>query len=240
LDLPSFLPIAAILFFAILTQSITGFGLALIAMPLLITILDPITAGALMALVGLPLQFIILRRYRHALQFHAVWRTMIGAAIGVPIGIIALTRLDESIILTGLGIILVSYALYSLARLKLPTIERQSWGVGFGIVSGMLSGAFNTGGPPLAIYGACRQWQPDVFKANMQLLLMFNSLMVAGAHLLSGHMTPTVWGYFALVAIPLLLIATTLGFKISTRVDERLFRDLILVLLLLIGVRLLL
>ncbi|MCK6578611.1 MAG: sulfite exporter TauE/SafE family protein [Anaerolineae bacterium] len=233
-----YVSIALVIFAAILIQSIAGFGVALVAMPFLTSLIAPVEASTLMAITAVPLQIIILRRYWHALEARSLWRLILGAVVGIPVGVLAIARLDEQIILFILGIVLVVYSLYSMARFRLPPVESPRWGYLFGLASGLLSGAFNTGGPPLVVYGTAREWRPDVFRANLQMLLMVNSTVVIIAHLIAGHMTEAVLSYYV-VTLPVVFIGTALGFRISSRVNESVFRRIVLVLLLLIGIRLL-
>jgi hypothetical protein len=230
--------VVIIVFFAILTQAITGSGLALVAMPLLVEILDPLTAASLVALMALTTQAIMLLRYRRNVQFRSLWRLMLGSALGIPFGIYALATVDERVILIILGLILVSYAIYSLITPHLPQIRDPRWGFGFGFISGVLGGAYNTGGPPVVIYGTTQRWPPQEYKGNMQVLLMVNSTLVVIAHFTAGHYTPAVWQAYAL-AIPVIIVAALVGFRLDKVIDPALFRRIVLVVLLLIGIRML-
>jgi uncharacterized protein len=233
------LVIAVIVYFAIFTQAISGFGLALISMPLLVEILDPVSAATVVALMALTTQVVMLAKYRRELRFGALWRLMLGSVAGIPLGVLALAYLDEKLILTVLGVILIVYALYSLISPRLPVITNLSWGYGFGFFSGILGGAYNTGGPPFVIYGMCQCWEPTEFKANLQGLLMVNSSMVVVAHLFAGHYTPLVLQNYA-VAFPMILLGAGTGFWLDKYINEALFHKIVLVLLLVIGLRMLL
>lgn len=235
----NFALVGFIVFIGIFTQSMIGFGVALISMPLLIRILEPSDAATLVALFSLPLQVLIIWRYRRSLEIRPFWRVIVGSVIGIPLGVALLSYLDRQIILTALGVLLIGYALYSLLNLRLPEIRQPGWGFGVGLASGVLSGAYNTGGPPMVIYGTCLRWESAKFKANMQAMLMVNSLIVISAHVLAGHVTTVVLKNLA-VALPIVLIGTACGFWASRYVNERAFKKAVLILLLLIGVRLLL
>ena len=91
-------------------------------------------------------------------------------------------QLDARIVLSALGIFLIVYALYNLFNLRLPRIRQPKWDFSFGLASGMLSGAYNTGGPPLVIYGTSLGWSSEEFKANLQALFMLNSFLVIILH----------------------------------------------------------
>src|SRR5690606_15030327 len=109
----------------------------------------------------------------------------------------------------------------------------------FGFASGILGGAYNTAGPPLVIYGASLGWTSQQFKANMQVLFFISNLLVIIIHVLAGHVTRLVVENL-LVALPIVIFGSAIGFWCSQRVNEALFRKLVLIALLLLGVRLLL
>ncbi len=230
--------VAIIVFLAILTQAVAGSGLALIAMPLLVDILDPITAASLVALMAITTQLIMLVRYRQSLQARGLWRLMVGSLLGIPIGIYALSQLDKQIILTTLGLVLITYVAISFFTLPLPPFKHSCWGCGFGFLSGMLGGAYNTGGPPFVIYGLSQKWEPQRFKANLQLLLMVNSFSVVIAHFVAGHYTNEVLQNY-LLALPMILLGALTGFWIDRYINPVVFRRIVLVVLLVIGVRML-
>lgn len=208
-------------------------------MPPLIQILDPVSAAALVALFVFPLQMIIMWRYRHALNIRPFWRVLVGIIIGTPVGVLLLERLDERVILSALGVLLIAYALYSLLRPRLPEIHHPAWAYGCGLAAGMLGGAYNTGGPPVVIYGTSLGWDSEQFKANLQALFLINSVLVIGAHVAAGHVTALVFENL-LVALPVTVFGTLVGFWLSRRINEAAFRKAVLLLLLAVGVRLLL
>jgi len=232
------LSIALVVFAAVFIQAISGSGLALVAMPLLIGMMSPIEAATLVSLMAITVQMIMLSRYFRSLTARSLWRLIVGALIGIPIGILALSRLDEQIILTTLGVFLVSYSLYSLFAPKIPEIKGKAWGFVFGLISGLLHGAYNTGGPPYVIYGVSQRWSPPQFKSNLQVLLMVNSTSVVIAHLMAGHITSAVLQNYA-VAVPVILTGAFTGFFLDRFINEAWFRRIVLVVLLLIGINML-
>ncbi len=238
-DLTLYLLIAGVSFLGIVVQSVLGFGVSLITMPLLIQILDPVTATTYVALLTMPLQLVIVWHYRQALHIRPFWRVIVSSIIGAPLGVLLIAVLDRRFVLGALGIFLIAYALYSLRRLHLPEIRRPAWGYAFGFISGALSGAYNAAGPPLVVYGTSLGWEPEQFKANLQALFIIDSVMVISSHLIAGHVDTFVFEN-ALVALPVILIGSAVGFWLSRRVNEAAFRTGVLVLLLVVGVRLLL
>jgi uncharacterized protein len=233
--MPTSLTVFLILFAAVFTQSVTGFGSALIAMGFLSTVLGLKIAAPLFALVGILLELALLIYYRHAFVFRSVWRLILTSLLGVPIGLMALDLLPERVTLIVLGLVLTGYAIYALFNFQLPELHRPAWAFVLGFISGILGGAYNTAGPPVIVYGNYRRWPPAEFKANLQGFFLVGSLSVAVGHAISGNYTSIVWQNFW-VSIP----AVTLGILAGTRFDQfinpALFRKVVLWGLILIGV----
>ena len=226
-----------IVFFAVFTQSLTGFGSGLIAMALLPELLGIQVAAPLVALLCGTLELVLLVRYRSAIKFKSVWRLIIASIVGVPLGIYAVARLDENIILAGLGIVLAGYALYALLNLKLPELKQNAWAYFAGFVGGILGGAYNTNGPPVIIYGSCRKWEPAEFKGNLQGFFIINSIMIIVSHAVSRHFTTQVWQDYLLI-LPVLALGVLVGVRMDRYLNPLVFRKIVLVLLFVMGLRL--
>ena len=224
----------AIVFFAVFTQSVTGFGLALVSMPLLTAILGIQTAAPLVALFALVAEAILLITYRTHLDLRVVWRLAIASVLGVPLGVWALQTVPEEIVLTILGLVVAGYALYALLDFRLPEIKHRVWAYGAGFLAGILGGAYNTSGPPVIIYGHCRAWSPAEFKSNLQGFFALNSIVILVTHFLAGNYTSQVW-QSVLVALPAVVLSIAAGVQLSKRIDATAFRRLVLLLLLLLG-----
>lgn len=229
--------VTLIVFFAIFVQSASGFGLALVSMPLLVSVIGVKTATPLVALIGITAEIFLLRRYWAALNFTAVKRLSIASILGIPLGVYVLRTVDGRIVTTILGVIVTSYALYALFAPRLPQLRQSGWAYGFGFLGGVLSGAYNTSGPPVIIYGTCRGWAPDTFKGNLQAYFFLNSLFTLTAHTVSGNFTAVVWQNFWW-ALPGIGLGLVLGKLVDGRIPPEKFRQGVLILLILLGIRL--
>ena len=229
--------VTAIIFLAVFVQSSVGFGFALVSMPLLVSLLGIQTSAPLVALLAAVSEVFILIRYWRALNLRVVSQLIIASVIAIPLGVLALRELDAAIVTTALGVILVGYALYALISPQLPQLSGRGWAFGFGFVAGLLSGAYNTPGPPVIIFGNCRGWPPNEFKGNLQGFFLVNSSVVVVVHILSGNYTSDVWTNF-LLAVPGLAIGLIAGFLLSKRINPELFRKIVLILLIILGIRL--
>jgi uncharacterized membrane protein YfcA len=232
-----FLLIFVVVFFSAFTQSLTGFGVALISMPILSAALGVQTAAPLVAVFALATEIVLVVYYRSALDLRVVWKLVVASIVGVPVGVLALRVVDEQVVLALLGLIVGGYALYALLNLRLPSIEGAGWAYGAGFLSGMLGGAYNTTGPPVIVYGDCRRWSPAAFKANLQGFFVLTSIVILASHLAAGNITPPVLQGL-LAALPALGLGIVTGLGLSSRLNSSTFRKIVLWFLLVLGLSL--
>lgn len=232
-----YLLIGGILFLSAFTQGLSGFGVALVSMALLPSLIGIKESIALVALVAFVVDFGVLLRYWRSLQFGKVFPLILASLIGVPVGIFLLRRADEGLALAILGIILAGYALYALSGLRLPELKGKAWAYSAGFIGGLLGGAYNTPGPPIIMYASCKKWTPDVFKGNLQTFFLQNSIIVLVGHWISGSFTADILSLFWR-GLPWLLAGIFTGLAMDRWVNPELFRKIVLVLLVVMGVRL--
>ena len=236
MDLTTFL-VGLTVFLAVFTQCLSGFGVALVAMALLPSMIGIHVATPLVAVIALVLEIILVYRYRQSLEVHAIWRIVLAALLGTPLGVYLLSNVNENISLTVLGIVITGYAVYALLGLKMPRLDGSAWAYLAGWFGGLLGGAYNTSGPPVILYADCRRWPPDVFKSNLQGYFLISSVAVVASHILNGNLTPQVWNIFWWT-IPFILVGLVAGLGLGRWLNPVIFRRLVLVLLIVMGIRL--
>ncbi|MBC8356525.1 MAG: sulfite exporter TauE/SafE family protein [Planctomycetes bacterium] len=234
MDLEIFVTVA-ILFAACLTRSAFGFGEALVAMPLLSMVVGIKDAAAMVAMTSIFNAVAILLTTRwEKIEWSAAGYMLIGTFVGVPIGVYVLVSVPESAVKLVLAVLLISFAVYSLCRPRMPKLESNVPGIGFGLVAGVLGGAYNTIGPPMVIFGTLRQWSAQRFRITLQTVFLPTSLLVAGFHSANKLWTPLVVKSF-LFAIPFLVLAAYIGREVNKRIEGARFSRYIFYLLLVIG-----
>lgn len=227
------------LFLGAFTQSMTGFGSALVAMAILPSLLGLPIAAPLVAVTGLALETMLTLRYRQALRVDAIWKVLVASLAAAPIGVSLLRYVDERLALFVLGLLLVAYALYALSGLRLPDLAHPAWAWVTGLLSGLLGGAYNTAGPPIVVYGNCRGWDAAQFKSNLSGFFVINSLFVTASHFFGGSFTPEVTRT-VLLCLPATVLGFLLGQSMDRWLDPERFRKIVLVLLVVLGLRLML
>src|SRR5437867_3162069 len=86
----------AIVVVAAAVQGVTGFGFALVAMPLLQLVIDPHAAVVGCGLAALPLMVGVAVRERRHVRWTAITPLLVAAAVGLPFGLLLLRGLDAT------------------------------------------------------------------------------------------------------------------------------------------------
>ena len=137
------------------------------------------------------------------------------------------------------GLALVLYSVYGLARPKLPIVNGGGVLDGaVGVVSGFLGGSTGLAGIPVIVWGILRGWSKDEQRAIFQPVAVAIFLMTLGWFGASGLVTRDTLRLF-LIGLPAVLLGMWLGFRLYGKLDDAVFRTIALVLLLISGLTLL-
>jgi uncharacterized protein len=233
----STIQVLAVLFLATFIRSALGFGEALIAVPLLALTLPVQVAAPLAVLVSITVAVVVvIQDWRNVHLRSAGW-LVLSTLFGIPLGLLLLKTVPESIVKTVLGVFIIAFAIYSLTGRK-PQLSNDRLAPFFGFTAGILGGAYGMNGPPLVIYGVLRRWTPLQFRATLQGYFLVASVVGMAGYALTGLWTRSVSRYF-LLSFPLALVAIFLGRAVHGRLNSAHFLICVNVGLALIGVILL-
>ena len=216
-------------------QGLTGFGSALVAIPLLSLLMDVKTAVPLCTLNGMIITMYLGWRLRNHLHWHRIWPLLLGSLPGVLAGVTLLKKVDSAAIRTGIGLLLISYSVFNLLVRPRPVNPGRSWAILAGFLTGAIGAAFSAGGPPVIIYTSMTSWKKDVIKATLSGFFVLNGVVTVTVHAASGITTRTVLGYFA-VAAPCVLAGTILGSQVYGRIRRDTYIRLIYCFLIAMGI----
>jgi uncharacterized protein len=216
--------LAAIAFLGALVFGITGFGAALVTIPLATHFVPLQFALALFALSDLAMALRIgLENPKSALR--AEWIRLVPMILlGTAVGVTLLVNLPRQAATAALGVFVTLFALYSLARPHAKSAISSRWAWLAGFAGGITSAVFGAGGPPYAIYLSQRGLTKEQFRATMGLATLTSiSLRVIAFLLIGLLLEPAVW-WTAIAVIP----AALAGIAVARRVYFRISRDALL------------
>ncbi|MFK7827202.1 MAG: sulfite exporter TauE/SafE family protein [Oligoflexales bacterium] len=203
--------VSAVVGFATLVQSCTGFGFALISVPFLSLFLDlkivvPI-AVFYAFLLSAPLSFMM----RKDINKKAVLYLTLGSLPGIFVGIEFLKNAKPEFLLVFMGCILFLYCTYELLKKKETFISFNFfWTMIFGLFSGILGSSVGESGPPIVVYTSCQNWTNDQIKSTM---LCFFSIQMAGVILMyfADGMYQEKIGQLIITSMPAFLVGGAIG-----------------------------
>jgi uncharacterized protein len=226
--------ISIIFLLAGFVQGMTGFGSALVAMPLLSLCIDVKSAVPLCTLNSLIITTFLAWRLKKHLDLRRILPLCVAAVPGIFVGITLLKKVDSATLSIGLGALLIAYSGYSLlAKSRYRTLH-PGWSYLAGFLSGAIGAAFSAGGPPTIIYATRSDWNKDEIKATLTGFFLFNSYLNATAHAVSGMTTGPVLSLF-LYSAPCVLLGTALGSLCYGRMNKTIYLKVIFAFLSLMG-----
>jgi uncharacterized membrane protein YfcA len=217
--------ICAIALVSGLARGFSGFGSALIFMPLASSMAAPKLVAALLLIIdfvaALPL---IPNAWKHA-DRKATAVIVFGALIGVPIGTYFLTVLDPVTTRWIISGFVFALLLLLLSGWRYRGKDHFAVSVGIGGLSGFCSGLAQTGGPPIVGYWLGRPIASAIARANIMLFFAASDFFSVVSYSLTGLISSDSIR-FALVVGPVYATGVWLGAQLFGRASETLFRGI--------------
>lgn len=220
-----------------LISGLAGFALGLVVSGIWLHIITPVQTAILIVGYGLFTQGYGIWKLRYALSWRMAAPFIVGSAVGVPIGTMLLTSIDPAYLRTGIGLLLVLYSLYSLARPAFTVRSGIPADLGIGFLNGLLGGLTGLAGIIVTVWCQLQGWPKDQQRTVFQPVLFAALSMSAVSLAIAGAVTAETVKLY-LLGLPVLLVGTWSGLKLYGKLDDAAFRKVILLLLLVSGVAL--
>lgn len=206
-----------------LARGFSGFGAALVFVPLASAAVGPQVAVPLLVVVdGIMTVGLIPAALRLADRRNVLVMAL-GAVIGVPIGIYLLTHLDPLTIRWSIVVLVVLMLALLMSGWRHHGKPKAPLTVLVGSVSGLFSGVAQVGGPPVVAYWLGGATPATVARANMILYFALSTVLSAAGYIWGGLITVEVLTLAAIVA-PLYGVGVWFGSKMFGIADEQVFR----------------
>ena len=222
-------------FLGAFVQGATGFGSGLLINAFWLHIMEPTHAIPLNVVTSLFISGVPIYKLRKKLDFSKLKQFAIFGVVGIPIGMYLLVISDPSKLKFSIGILLVIYALLMLKISSFSiNVNNKSINNLVGFISGVIGGLTALLGIiPVAWFSVQRlpkntkrgTYEPFIFITSIAAIISF-----AFAGLYKIEMI-----FDLLKIIPALLVGSWLGIKIYNKINDNLFRKVVLGLILLSG-----
>lgn len=205
-----------------------GFGAGLVAVGALALLLPDVRDGVvLLLLVNLPAEIFVVCSSWREVNWRGVAVLMVGIAVGIPAGAWFLDRSNPGLLLTALGVVLLVVGTGFLCVPGERTVRWPRWVAGpVGLSSGLLTGLFGTGGPPLVLYYQLSGADKAAFRGNLMAIFLLMTLVRVPSYAGMGLITAErLWS--SVVVLPAVLAGAWLGNRLHLRIEEGTFRRLV-------------
>jgi uncharacterized membrane protein YfcA len=197
-DMLTLAQLALIIVFGYTVLGLTGFGSSVTAMPLLVLFIPLRTAVPLMLVFDLVSNVLLGLKNRRFIEKREALRLIPFMVAGMAVGVLALVHAPERTLLVVLGLFILTYSAWSLLVHRKPKTLAPAWAGPFGVVGGLFTALFGTGGPFYTIFLTSRLDDKTVLRATLSGVLFFSAVsrlvLFTGAGLYSQPALPLLVG----------------------------------------------
>lgn len=216
--------VTACVFVAAVCQSVSGFGFALVLVPLLSLFWDVKAAVVLTVMLGPFAAAPVLAPVRRHARRPVVLGLLVGGFIGSPAGAALLVLADPDVLRVAVALIVLLSTVILLRGFVIREPRRPlAAAVVVGAVSGALRSATSMGGPPVTLYLLGLRYDPRAFVATSTASYLLSSIYTVGLYAVAGKVTGSLLGMGA-AAVPAMAAGAFLGGWIRARLSEPRFR----------------
>ena len=214
---------AAVVFFAYFLRGVTGFGSALVAVPLLVQMLPLTTVVPFIATLDVVAALVLTGSGLRGRQvcWSEVWWLLPGSLLGIVVGLQLLVNVDPDTLLTVLGLLVVIFGLRSLLGLHGERIISRPWALLAGMAGGGIGAVFSTGGPPYVIYLAHRLRDKGAMRATLSAIFLIDGGLRLAAIMLAGLLWQPDMAWYLLGALPLMGAGLIAGNRVHVGLSAR-------------------
>ena len=223
-------------FIGALAAGLAGFAFSAVSGAILLHWVEPTTAVPLLLVCSITTQLLSITKLWHVMQWRQCVPFLIGGVVGIPVGTTLLEDLNAHAFAGAVGMFLVCYGAYMLLK---PRIVIQSGNrlidVAIGFAGGITGGSIAFPGAIPTIWCSIRGFakndqrgivQPFILLMQIATLTYFSKLGIIASGITATY----------LFCVPAVLGGTWLGLCLFDRVDDVMFRRLVLIFLVISGV----
>ena len=215
-----------------------SFGFGVVSSPPLLLFLDAkSTIVVVNSLTTMVLSLVLLRTWRHV-DLASSKGLLLGGTAAAPVGVFVLNIAEPGLLRIVIGVVIVALGLLNLRELQLPIATFPGSGLFFGFITCLAVTAISIGGPLGAVYAIAQRWPAQKVRGSLALMFVISGSLSIALYAATGLYTPET-----LTTVGLLVPGAVLGFGLAGllvgRLNERAFRYVVIVLVVLGGCMLL-
>jgi uncharacterized membrane protein YfcA len=206
-----------------LARGFSGFGSALIFIPLASSIIGAKLASPLLLVIDFVAAAPLIPNGWRQADRRDVGTMLLGSLIGVPIGAWALTQMDGLTVRWMIVALIVPMLALLMSGWRYRGTPTAALTAGVGAIAGFFNGVAQVGGPPIVLYWLRDATAARIVRANIILYFAASSVLTTISYLIGGVLTTEVVG-LAVLTGPAFGIGLWLGSHMFGLASEETFR----------------
>ena len=200
-----------------------GGGFGVIGIPLLSLIMDPLSAGALLAPLFVGMDLVALRYWKPSTWSMPDLIVLVPAlVVGIGLGFAGLRLIDHRLVAIIMALISILFAaLWLRGGGKVVVRPRSTPRAAIaGLASGVTTMVAHSGGPPLAMYLLPLGMTKELYAGTTSLFFTVGNALKAVPWLVLAKPSQLLWTLMV-VCLPAIPLGVWLGWKLQQHLDQR-------------------
>lgn len=216
-------------------NGIAGFGAGMVALPIISSFMPMQIVVPVSSMSGVLICICLGWKYRKYISIKSLIPLAIGTLPGAILGASTLVYVSSETVQFAAGLAMLLFVTWQVIPKRMEKVPENSILAGTaGGISGFLNASISFGGPPVAIYAVSVGWSKEVTFANLNLALLMNAFMGAGAHAYAGLYSLEVLHYL-MWSMPVTLLGVFFSFPIIKKINPILFQKILLTVIAIAG-----
>jgi len=226
--------LSLIIYLASVIRGFTGFGLALVAVPLIQFIMPVSDTAVFIAIINMIFSILYFRRSREIVKDQPLGRMALWTGIGVGAGTLVLKFINPAYIQLAWGLLII-FIVTVLARGVSFSIKSDASAMTLsGLFGGLLAGATGITGPPVAIILSAMKTPKAKFNALISMFILFAVSYALIFYLVSGLINRET-ALLALCSVPALVAGLRTGDFLVLKISQKTFTNIVYAVLFIMG-----
>lgn len=206
-----------------IARGFSGFGAALIFIPMASAVIGPKMASPILLAIDLVCAAGLLPDAARRADKKDVGAMSVGAAFAVPAGVALLVYADPVLVRWVISITALMFLMLLMSGWRYTGKPSAPLAAGVGVIAGVYSGAAQLGGPPVVAYWLGGVNPIATVRANIVLYFAISSIFSAISYFYAGLLTPAVF-VLCILCGPLYGAGLFCGARLFGLASERTFR----------------
>jgi uncharacterized membrane protein YfcA len=207
-----------------LVRGFSGFGSALIYMPLMAAVYDPLTAAVTLLLVD----FISSTPFAIPEVRRCTWREVlpisVAMAVTVPLGTYLLIVLDPLVLRWAIALLVLSLVSMLMSGWRYTGPSTLPITTAVGMFAGIGAGAAQIAGPAVILYWLSRGNNATTLRANLMVFFVFCGVILIAVYAAQGLFNARLIA-LALLFTPCYIAGVAIGSRSFRSASDRLYRN---------------